>query len=705
MTLIDSITDGIIRIMSEYQGSSAGFKTLQNDYYAYSQEVLLNRALPDVRDGLKPVHRRIIQGFLDRRITNFTKSVTVVGAAIEYHPHGDASIYDAMVLMTDSNGSWNVPLLSGQGSWGAVYSSIIKAAAARYTECKLSPWANDLLQDYAYTPQVARESGEGLEPEVLPSRYPFLLVTGSKGMGVAISTMIPSFNFWEVLDLTRTYLSTGDFQGKTIFPDFPTGGSLVADPNVATALAYTGRTSFSTRCAASVEGNLIVISEVAYGQTSDGLANSINQLAATSTLNYSASVADDLIHGCRVTVLCGKGVDPEEVLVELLRNKVLQSNGSSYMVWVTEDGEIREAGVYEIIKEWVKFRRKILTKRFTSELESAHQEMERLGYFVTLVNDTSARDAFLDKLVNESRSAARVFLGEYFESIPSEVADWILERRAASFNRSNAYQERYARLEETCQDLQHKLDNIDQTIIEDLDQVALEHQGFHERRTELSLVDFQPERTSSRSKPTASYQAVFTWVPDTGVITKDVTASSGANRIEFSGDSQDTLLLGLTINGNVAKIWASDLVDGDPVSIAALCGLDPDDTVVYMVSSGSPEQLLVFLDGGLSWWNPSSERTKRRTKLHKNALPSLVGIGRIVDSVGVESVSWAYDTPEGSVSATSVLSGLSKPKQSSTKIMGQRLDSLATHLAFNTGDHDHRPMIVDQDWSQFEEVS
>lgn len=620
-----------------YNGNSESFKGLFQDYFSYAQGVNTGRSFPDVRDGLKPVHRRVLYALSQKGQRTLIKSSSVIGLTMEFHPHGDASIYDALVLMSDKNGSWNVPLIKSAGSWGKVYSSEAMASAPRYTESCLGEWSEDFLGDLQYTPYVPREMGEGLEPEVLPARYPFMLTVGHSGMGVGLATNIPPFNFWDIISLTRVFLENGKWDNEVILPDFPTGGEIVNDLREALKLMYSGTAKFQIRAKYDVDntGTVISVLEVPYGLSAEKMVDKIKSLNLEDVKSVVSSVD---LNGCGVTVVCKRGTawDVERVL---LKKGVLQLSYSTFMVW-TLGGECHQGGVYRCIEEWVNFRKEVLKKKFSSELTGLKSDLERLEYFVLLVGDEPARDVYVDRVLHKSKGDADEWLREYFKNtydkvIPSDVVDWIYSRRLSAFKRGNAYAEKFDKLTQELKTLEWKLEHLSETILADLDALEKEHEGFHYRKTELSdvLVKFSKDTVAKDYE-----QCSFSFDPVEGTLIKRKASTGGRTGEKRVRGSEEDCVLGLTASGHVVKWWGDQLEWGEHSSGEDMIG----DRVLDVLDPAKKDWVLFYQDGTYSYLSTEALTSGRRTKTKKNYLPELYGLVSVQPLDDLKTVTYGY---------------------------------------------------------------
>lgn len=666
-----------------YQGSSEAFHGLVDDYFSYAMTVNLGRALPDVRDGLKVVHRRMLQ--MTAPIKKLEKSATVTGRVLEMHPHGDAAVYDALVLMTDSREAWNVPLYKGQGTFGKVYSTL-PASSSRYTEVMPNEQTLPFLEFLPFCPTTERD--KGTEPEVLSAPFPFVLTVGHTGVGVGSATNIPPYNAHDVIELTLHYLRNKSFDDLYILPDFPTGGFVFDDPVAALKSMYTGKGTYSVRATYEITPGRIFITEVPYGTTVEGLESVVNGLANEYEEVLSASNAISL-NGCGLEIFVKKG--SEEAVERLLYRKgVLHSTYSPSMVWVN-GSEIHSGGVYRIIEEWVDFRREIGTKFVTHQLEANKAEQARLGYFIHLITHSDLRDAYIDRVVNQNKQSADSYLRsvfanlEGFEPIPADVVDWIYSRRLSSFNRASTHLERYNKLADEILHLEGFLHNIDLWVIEQLESYHESIEGKYERRTDSSNIRLKFSKSSTK-KEEPSVPCSFQWNTKQGTIVKTERIYDKVEGMEvFHGDSRDTLLLGLTPSGEIVKVWADALEWNVPTSFTSYAKVDT--APFFILPADSPDQLLVYTDGYLSLFSPSSFSEGKRTRKVK-ALPELINLAGLLPLDETETISWI-----GSLEGTPIISTVHIPSFQFTRQMKTRKKAF-DNFSFNAWGTD----LVPSEW-------
>ncbi|MGZ4152864.1 MAG: DNA gyrase subunit A [Actinomycetota bacterium] len=384
---------------------------MQRSYLDYAMSVIVARALPDVRDGLKPVHRRILWSMLEsglRPDRPFRKCASAVGDVMKkYHPHGDSSIYDALVRMAQDF-SLRAPLVSGHGNFGSVDGD--PPAAMRYTEARLSQMAMEMLRDIeAETVDfVPNYDGYEQEPLVLPSRFPNLLVNGGNGIAVGMATNIPPHNLGEVIDAVVHFLDNPESTPTDLMkfikgPDFPTGAHILGKQGIQDAY-LTGRGSIKVRAVATVEENnqgrqRIVVTELPYQVNKARLAEKIAELVRAGRLKDIADLKDESNRqGMRLVIDLKRGANPQVVLNQLYKHTQLQENFGVIMLALV-DNVPRVLTLAEMIGYYVDHQIDVVTRRTQYELKRAEERDHIVqGLLIALQN--------LDEVIRIIRGAA-----------------------------------------------------------------------------------------------------------------------------------------------------------------------------------------------------------------------------------------------------------------------------------------------------------
>ena len=382
---------------------------MKSSFLEYSMDVIIARALPDLRDGLKPVHRRILYTMYEDGLTPdkaFRKSATTVGAVLgKYHPHGDTSVYDAMVRMAQDF-SYRHPLVDGHGNFGSIDG--FGAAAYRYTEARLSKISLELLRDI-YKDTVDFDpnfDGTKKEPKVLPSRFPNILVNGTMGIAVGMATNIPPHNLGEVIDGCVAYIDNHDITVEELMkyikgPDFPTGASILGNKGIKQAYE-TGRGTITLRAHAEIQENhgkqQIVFTDIPYQVTKMSLRTRIAELVRDKVLDGIADLHDEsTLDGIRLVVHLKKDVNANVVLNNLYKFTQLQTTYGIIFLML-DQGKPKTLNLYEIISKYIEFQKEVIYRRTKFELDKAQKRVHILeGYKIALDN--------LDEVINIIRNA------------------------------------------------------------------------------------------------------------------------------------------------------------------------------------------------------------------------------------------------------------------------------------------------------------
>ena len=384
---------------------------MKTSFLDYAMSVIVARALPDVRDGLKPVHRRILWGAYEGGYVSgkpYRKSARIVGDVMgKYHPHGDSSIYEALVRMAQ-DWSLRLPLVDGQGNFGSMDPDA--AAAMRYTEARLAKSADQLLEDIDKDTVdfQANYDGQEREPSVLPARFPNLLVNGAGGIAVGMATNIPPHNLGEVIDACRAYLDDGAITVEGLMehikgPDFPTGAFLVGTTGIRQAYE-TGRGSVIMRARWKVEEGRgerrsLVLTEVPYQLGKNGLVEKIAYAVKEKNIEGVSEVRDESSReGVRIVMDLKRDATPEVVLNQVYRHTPAQSSFAINMLAI-RGGRPELLNLRDIIVAFIDFREEVITRRSKFELMKARERAHLLlGLMIAVAN--------LDEVVRLIRASA-----------------------------------------------------------------------------------------------------------------------------------------------------------------------------------------------------------------------------------------------------------------------------------------------------------
>ena len=473
---------------------------MKRRFLEYSVSVLVARALPDVRDGLKPVHRRILYTMHENNLTPdkaYRKCADTVGTVLgRYHPHGDASVYDAMVRMAQDF-SLRYPLIDGHGNFGSIDGH--PAAAYRYTESRMNKMSLDMLVDIdKNTVDFAPNYDDRLkEPTVLPSRFPNLLVNGSSGIAVGMATNIPPHNLCEVVDAICLLIDNPDAELADLMehikgPDFPTGGVIMGRAGIRAAYA-TGRGRICVRARTEIteESNgrfRITVTEIPYMVRKLDLVKNISELVDEKRIEGIADVVDySNRNGMRIVIELKKDANPQIVLNHLYRYTQMQTTFGAIMLALV-NGEPRVLSLKQMLEEYIKYQVEVITRRTQFELKKA-QEKAHIWEALKVAVD------FIDEVINIIRKSpdqpsAKAALCERFE-FDDVQADAIVKMRLGQLSglgRQEIEEELDALLKKIAgfEELLSSETNIRAVVKEEC--LRMRDKYGDERRTDISII-------------------------------------------------------------------------------------------------------------------------------------------------------------------------------------------------------------------------
>ena len=397
---------------------------MKRSYLDYAMSVIVSRAIPDVRDGLKPVHRRILYSMHENGFTRdkpYKKSARVVGDVIgKYHPHGDSAVYDALVRLAQDF-SMSLPLLDGQGNFGSIDGD--PPAAMRYTEVRMDHPAGFLLSDIEKNTVNFQENYDASEsePAVLPARFPNILVNGAGGIAVGMATNIPPHNLGEVADATIALLENGDLSDEELLthipgPDFPTGGLIMGQSGSRSGV-LTGRGSVIMRAKTHIEEirkdrQAIIVTEIPYQVNKSSMIKKIADLVREKRIEGIAHMQDESDRtGMRVVIELKRDAVPDVVLNQLFRYSQLQQNFSSNML-ALNGGRPEQLNVRQMLEAFLAFREDVIARRTKFDLAKARNRAHILVGLATAV-------ANIDEVIKIIRGSAN----------PAEAREKLIDRR------------------------------------------------------------------------------------------------------------------------------------------------------------------------------------------------------------------------------------------------------------------------------------
>lgn len=640
---------------TRYAGNSEAYKILEREYVeGYAIETLLRRAIPDERDGLKVVQRRTVYKGKTSKIQPNDKSQKMLGMVTTLHPHGDGSIYDAMVRMCDKRGQQNIPLLKGQGSFGIVYSSD-KPAAARYTEM----WLHDNANDFFTCPKAvdwveAEIASEGQEPGALNVSYPAILTQVSSGIAVSASSDIPSFNFWDVLDITEKYLKKGVLEpGDEIVPDFPTGANIIFNQKELFKIMKTGIGKFKIRAEIQVRGKEIDILEVPHGFTVEQMRRRIKNLEDIPEIR-ECEISTGATSDAKLTITCSNAKVVDSVVAKLLAKGILQRNFTSRMVTVFGNSIHVTGGIEGILRRWVPWRQGVIQKHYKEQIRDLEDKTIELGYFIRLVTNEEWRDSYVEKVTRHGSAEGAGYLKEIFDDIPESAITWISERAISSFNNGGKYIKQYEALLNEIEESREYMNDPDKRIMEDFAELRAKHEGEFQRKTHVSMQDYKFEKvTEDEDVVDDSYAMYFIYKDGFVFKTRGETPNKVGSPLVASIVGQaNSVIMVLNTAGNIVRVYGEDIkfntARDTGTHIQGYSGCDDGEVVGAFEVDGS-RKAIYYADGWIGFLDTNEFLgQKRKTRLIRN------GVCKEIGNVPVT----IFDMPEGNYTILGAAQGV-----------------------------------------------
>jgi len=644
---------------------------MQRSYLEYAMSVIVGRALPDVRDGLKPVHRRILYAMYELGLTPdrpYRKCARVVGDVLgKYHPHGDQAVYDALVRLVQDFSS-RYPLLAGHGNFGSVDND--PPAAMRYTETRLAPiGAQALLSEIgeATVDFINNFDSSGAEPVVLPAQLPVLLLNGCSGIAVGMATNIPPHNLSEVVDGLIALIDRPNLSDKKLWqlipgPDFPTGGEIVDTFGIQEAYLK-GRGSIPLQGITRVEEiqgsrgrrrrRAIIVSELPYQVNKAGWIEKLAALVNQGRIEGIADIRDESDRsGMRVVVELKRETKAQDVLKQLYKQTALQTNFGAIMLALV-DGQPRQLSLRQLLEEFLKFREQTLTRQYTYELE---QKQRRLHLVEGLLASLAKLDTLIDILRNApDGTTAKLALQEQLNL--SEIqADAILAmplRRITGLEQQKLQTE-YDELRERLEELEQLLGSR-QELLKALkkDLRSLKRKFADSRRTKIRSVS--PKTGDSKQVKEPNKQNKKQKNPSSS---SSLPLSLSADQSEPSLREEEETILEFTYQGYVQRQRPTqDTKSGRSRSGVATTSKNGEDFVVQTQVALTQQELVVITSGGKAYpvkvrdIPPAAGRRQGTAlvKLLPKAMQSEAVVTHFILSEGIENLNLILLTQQGRI--------------------------------------------------------
>ena len=472
-------------------------QTLELNYMPYAMSVIVSRAIPEI-DGFKPSHRKLLYTMYQMKLLGGarTKSANIVGQTMKLNPHGDAAIYDTMVRLSRGYGALLHPLVDSKGNFGKVYSRDMAWAASRYTEARLDPICGELFRDIDQDTVdfVPNYDGKIMEPSLLPTTFPNVLVSANQGIAVGMASSLCGFNLGEVCDTTVAYLKNPEHDLMTTLkaPDLPTGGELLYDPAALSEIYRTGRGSFKVRARwrYNKAENLIEVYEIPYSTTTEAIMDKVTELVKAGKVKEIADMRDETdLSGLKLTIDLKRGTDPDKLMQKLFRSTpLMDSQSCNFNILIA--GMPRVMGVGEILEEWTAWRMDCVRRRTYFSMNKKKEKLHLLKGLRRILLDIDRAIQIIRDTEEDAEVVPNLMIGFGIDEIQ---ANYVADIRLRNINKEYILKrtQEVEALEKEIADLEDIVNapkRIKKIIISELEQVKKNH--AQPRRTEI-IYDFQ----------------------------------------------------------------------------------------------------------------------------------------------------------------------------------------------------------------------
>ena len=578
-------------------------KVLLSNYLPYAKGVIIGRAIPGI-DGLKPANRRILYTMYKMGLLtgNKSKSSRIVGQVMKYHPHGDAAIYETMVRMSTGYDALNVPYVESKGNFGKVYSDDLAYAAPRYTEAKLTEICKEIFEgiNEDAVDFIPNFDDTDVEPTLLPTKYPSIIVNTARGIAVGTSSDIPSFALTKVCQATRGLVDNTitDVEGLMDVlgtPEFTTGGFVHASRDDLIKLGKTGKASFVVSGTVTTYPNKIEINEIPYRTTSEKIIKSIEEHVKDKTLNEVSNVSDDTgLKGFKMTVELKRGANSREVLDKLCRMTDLRMK-MNFVTRVIIDNKCEELGIYDLLLRWIEFRLTTIKRIHTFRLNKHNAKIHLLEAWEK-VDGHIEEVAKIAGLNEEDEVITKLLMDNY--NMDREQAEYLLDNKIRMLSKKNLEKKLQELAKERAEAAKNKavVDNEAEQrkiIIDDLTEIEKKYG----RESKTHQADPIVEVKEGDTKPVIDDSVVSVVLTKSGFIKRLATIKDLNNfqlpegeeiRDRWAVKNNDYLLV-FTVSGEVHKILVDSINAGKgglKEKITTILGLNSMEEILYIDIAG-----------------------------------------------------------------------------------------------------------------------
>ena len=609
--------------------------TLDENYMPYAMSVIVSRAIPEI-DGFKPSHRKLLYTMYKMGLLTGarTKSANIVGQTMRLNPHGDAAIYDTMVRLSRGYGALLTPFVDSKGNFGKAYSRDMACAAPRYTEAKLTPICAELFRDIdADTVDfVDNYDNTMMEPALLPTTFPNILVSANSGIAVGMASQFCGFNLKEVCETTVAYLKNPecDLTATLLGPDFPTGGELICDPDALREVYDTGRGSVRVRAKYRYvkEENLIEIYEIPYSTTVEAILDKVAELIKAGKAKEIADMRDETdLSGLKLTIDLKRGTDPDKLMARLFKQTTLEDSFScNFNVLIA--GSPKVLGVRQILEEWTAWRTESVRRRVYFVMKKKQDKLHLLKGLKRILLDIDKAIKIIRETEEESEVIPNLMIGFGIDQVQAE---YVAEIKLRNINKEyilKRVQETDALRDEIedLEDILAKPQRIRKILVDELTAVAAKY--GEPRRTTIvyghELPVYEEEQAEEYSVHIfLSREGYFKKIsPQSLRMSSDQKFKEGDSLRQSFETTSNAEIMFFTDQHQVYKTRLGEFEDSKASVLGeylpAKLGMDPGESVIYAVLPGTDYAgaLLFFFENGkvarveLSAYQTTSNRRK-----------------------------------------------------------------------------------------------
>ncbi len=588
-------------------------ETLKSNFMPYAMSVIVSRAIPEI-DGFKPSHRKLLYTMYNMGLLKGStiKSANIVGRTMQLNPHGDAAIYETMVRLSEGNGALLHPYVASKGSFGKAYSRDMQCAAARYTEAKLAPIAEELFCDIDKDTVdfVDNYDATMKEPVLFPVTFPSILVNANMGIAAGMASNICPFNLREVCETTIAYIKDNDIDvsDTLLAPDFPIGGELLYNRADMEKIYETGRGSFKIRGTYEYDksNNCIDIKSIPPTTTTEAIIEKVVDLVKIKKITEINDIRDETdLGGLQITIDLKRGVDPEKLMKKLFRMTPLQDSFScNFNILIASSPAVM--GVKQIISEWVAFRSECVRRRVFFNLTKAKDKLHLLKGMERILLDIDKAIKIVRETTEEKEVVPNLMIGFGIDKIQAE---YVAEIKLRHLNREYILKRtaEIEELEKEIADMQAILDSksrVKKIIVNELEEVIKKY--GRDRMTKIISAEDEGDYEETQEIDNSPVTLFFTKDGYFKKITPLSLRMSGDQKLKEGDEitqviesSNDMDLLFFTTNQQVYKSRVIDFADGKASTlgdyVAGKLEYDEGEASLYMVHTKDYSGFMIFV--------------------------------------------------------------------------------------------------------------